>query len=86
MNKNNQTVATAFPMNRARKGDRIRILELTCGWGVRQHFNQMGIHAGDELVVKRRAIFGGPLLVELNGSQMAMGRGMARQVIVQKLP
>ena len=71
-------------LNRARKGDRVKVVELEGGWGVRQRLNQIGIYEGDVLLVKRSAVFGGPIVVEVHGTEMAIGRGMARHVAVRK--
>jgi Fe2+ transport system protein FeoA len=71
-------------LNRARKGDRVQVVEVAGGWEVRQRLNQIGINEGDVLLVRRRAVFGGPIVVETHGSEMAIGRGMARNVAVRK--
>jgi ferrous iron transport protein A len=60
------------------------VLELTGVWVIRQRLSQNGIHPGDVLSVKRRAALGGPIVVEVHGTEMALGRGMARHVIVQR--
>lgn len=48
----------------------------------------MGIHPGDEIRVIRAAPFHGPVLVEVpsSGVRLALGRGMARSLIVEPLP
>ena len=45
----------------------------------------LGIHIGEEVVVVRTAPFHGPILVEVpsSGVRVAMGRGMARAVVVE---
>ena len=72
-------------LNRARRGDRVAVVRLEGGWGVRQRLNQIGIYEGDILLVKRSAVFGGPIVVEVHGTEMAIGRGMARHVAVRKV-
>ena len=52
------------------------------GRGVVLHLNTLGIHVGDRLLVVERAPFRGPVLVEVNGSRVALGRGVARKVRV----
>jgi ferrous iron transport protein A len=52
------------------------------GRGVRSHLQTLGIHVGDRIRVVERAPFRGPVLVEINGSRVALGRGVARKVKV----
>ena len=35
------------------------------GWGSRQRLNQMGIHVGDTILVKRGGILGGPIHIKI---------------------
>jgi ferrous iron transport protein A len=71
-------------LNRARRGERVKVVRLEGGWGVRQRLNQIGFYEGDVLLVKRRAVFGGPIVVEAHGTETAIGRGMARHVVVRR--
>ena len=63
----------------------LRILLILGGWGVRRSLNQMGIHAGDQVRVLRRAPFGGPVLIDNRGTRVAVGRGMAEKIRVEVL-
>jgi Fe2+ transport system protein FeoA len=73
-----------IPLTRTRKGDRVEVVEVEGGWGIRQKLNQIGVNEGDVLVVKRRAVLGGPIVIETKGSEMAIGRAMARYIAVRK--
>lgn len=53
------------------------------GHRVRSHLNTLGIHVGDWLTVVERAPFRGPVLVEINGTRLALGRGVASKVQVE---
>ena len=59
------------------------VVAITGGRGVSAHLNTLGIHVGDRLTVIDRAPFRGPLLVEVHGSRVALGRGVARQIEVE---
>lgn len=65
--------------------NRIQVVEIRGGWGVRQRLSQLGIHPGDIMIIKRSGIFGGPLVVNVHNTDVALGRGMAKKVIVQLL-
>ncbi len=45
--------------------------------------SRMGIVPGAEVKVVSKAPVGGPILVEVNGAQVALGRGVARKVVVR---
>lgn len=60
-----------------------RVVAIEGGSGVRSHLNTLGIHVGDQLTVVERAPFRGPVLVEAHGVRLALGRGVARKVMVE---
>jgi ferrous iron transport protein A len=51
--------------------------------GLRSKLRQYGLHVGDCIRVLRAAPLGGPLLVEVNGREIALGRGVAEKIIVE---
>ena len=61
---------------------RVRVVMIEGGHRVRAHLNTLGIHIGDWLTVVERAPFHGPVLVEVNGSRLALGRGIAAKIRV----
>lgn len=69
-------------LDRVEKETEVDVVEIQGGWGVRQRLNRMGIHPGDRILVKRSGVMGGPILVQVHGTEVAMGRGMARKVFV----
>ena len=62
--------------------NQVRVISIEGGQGVRAHLNTLGIHIGDWLRVVERAPFRGPILVEVHGSRVALGRGIAAKVMV----
>ena len=60
-----------------------RVAEIEGGVQVRAHLNTLGIHVGDRIRVVERAPFKGPVLVEIHGSKVALGRGVAAKVKVE---
>jgi ferrous iron transport protein A len=61
---------------------KVRVILIDGGHRVRSHLNNLGIHIGDWLTVVERAPFHGPVLVEVNGSRLAIGRGVAAKIRV----
>jgi Fe2+ transport system protein FeoA len=64
----------------------VRVLAILGGWGIRRSFNQMGVHAGDRIRVVRRAPFGGPLVIDNRGTQVAVSKQLAEKIKVEVLP
>lgn len=53
------------------------------GGRLRTRLMQAGLHIGDEVRVVRSAPLGGPLLVEVNGREIALGRAVAEKIGVE---
>lgn len=70
-------------LDRIRTNKSVRVVDVIGGWGLRQHISQLGIHPGDVLTVLRHAAMGGPILIMIHGSQIAIGRGMASHITVE---
>ncbi len=65
-------------------GARARIVGLYGGTNSIRRIMAMGLKRGDEVEILYKAVFGGPILVKnlSNGSQIAIGRGMAGKIMV----
>ncbi|MCK4240967.1 MAG: ferrous iron transport protein A [Candidatus Atribacteria bacterium] len=66
-----------------RKGQKAKVINISGGWGIRQRLGGLGIHPGDKIILKKSAIIRGPILIEVHGNQVALGRGVARRIIVE---
>ena len=64
----------------------LKILSILGGWEIRRSFNQIGIHAGDQIRVVCRAPFGGPLVINNRGTQVAVSKQLAQKIKVEVLP
>ena len=53
-------------------GDRLRV-----------KLRQYGLHVGDHVRVVRSAPIGGPLVIEVNGREIALGRAVAEKILVE---
>jgi len=66
-------------------GKQVRIAAFTGGHGQISKLNRFGIYPGDVARVVRHAPFGGPLLLEVRGMEIALGRGIAAKILVEEL-
>jgi Fe2+ transport system protein FeoA len=67
------------------KGQSARILAIAGGWGIRQRLQQVGINVGDVIRMKQCASMGGPILLSINHSEIAISRGMAHHIKVGRI-
>jgi len=68
-----------------KKGVWARVLRLDGGANVRDKLTQHGLYPGDCVRVLRAAPLGGPLLVDVNGREIALGRGIAQKILVEEV-
>ncbi|GAB6182286.1 FeoA family protein [Thermodesulfovibrio hydrogeniphilus] len=66
-------------------GKRVKIIKISGGRGIRQHLQCLGIHIGDIVTLKKTSFLGGPILLEVNGSQVALGKGVASKIEVEEV-
>jgi len=59
------------------------VKEIHGGHSLRQRLSGMGVHHQDRLKVIRSGFFGGPVLIEIHGSQVGIGQGMAEKILVE---
>mgnify|MGYP005842372747 CR=1 FL=1 len=68
-----------------KKGQWVRVKMIRGGVGVSSKLQSLGILPGDTLRIVREAPFGGPVLVEVSGREIALGRGVAQKIEVEEL-
>ncbi len=68
-------------LDEAKEGQRCRILALP-GRGVRAQAIRFGINEG-ELITCTGVIAGGPIIVTRNRQEIAIGRGLARKIVIE---
>lgn len=74
-----------YPLDRVRSCARAEVLAVTINHGVNRRLAELGILVGAKLRVLRSAPMGGPILIEVQGSTVALGRALAREVSVRVL-
>jgi ferrous iron transport protein A len=72
------------PLDLVEENRQVRVMDIQGGWGVRRRLGQLGIHPGDVITVVRYGAFQGPILIQVHGSQVALGRGIASRILVKE--
>lgn len=67
------------------KGQIVRVIDYQGGKGVSHKLRQLGLSPGREVKVLRYAPLGGPVMIDVEGRSVAIGRGIAARVQVEKI-
>lgn len=70
-----------MPLAIVQAGRRVRLVAVDRGHGLQGRLAAMGLVPGVEIKVLRNSMHG-PFLVEVKGSRIMLGRGMARKIMV----
>lgn len=75
-----------IPLDALPKANRAEVVDLPPGRGARRQLGDLGIFVGAVLRMERSAPLGGPVLVKVQGTLVALGRRLAHRVLVRVLP
>jgi len=62
-----------------------KITSVGGGYGLQRKLQTLGIREGQEVKISSRQPFRGPLTIKVCGSQITLGRGIARRILVEEL-
>lgn len=77
---NHQTV----PLAMAAPGEVVTVIEIIAGGGLQRRLADMGLTPGVRVRVINSQM-PGPVLIDLRGSRVALGRGIAQKIAVAKV-
>jgi Fe2+ transport system protein FeoA len=70
-----------MPLSMASPGETVRVTAVRAGWGLQRRLADLGLTLG----VKVRVISSGrpgPVVLDVRGSRLALGQGVAHKIIV----
>ncbi|MEW6667772.1 MAG: FeoA domain-containing protein [Thermodesulfobacteriota bacterium] len=70
-------------LDKLKGGDVGVVKDIQGGRNIRQRLSRLGIHPSDRVRVVRNGFFGGPVLMEVHGVEVGIGRGMAERIEVE---
>ena len=73
----------AIDLTRMRKGERGKIVDIQGGWGLLRKMETLGIKQGTEIVKVSSQLMRGPITIRIGNTQVAIGFGMARKIMVE---
>ena len=66
-------------------GKWVRLVNFKGGRGMQRRLSQMGFLPGNQVRIVRSAPFQGPLLLEVEGREIVLGRGIASHILVENM-
>ncbi len=70
----------AMPLTMAKVGEEVKVIEVRGGQRLRRRLIELGFTPGARVRILQD--HGGPLLLAIGNSRLAMGRGMAHKILV----
>ncbi|HDN79389.1 MAG: hypothetical protein DRI61_10460 [Chloroflexi bacterium] len=74
-----------MPLSMVAPGQEVELVTVYGGWGIRYRLAEMGLNPGVRIRVIQSDFRGGPILIAVRGSRLALGRGMAHKVMVRSI-
>ncbi len=70
-------------MDAFKSGEKAKVIEVKGGWGLRQKLSEMGILPGQVVIISNSSFWRGPIVVQINSNEVALGRGVARKIVAE---
>lgn len=74
---------STLPLSMATIGQTVRLININAGKRLTHRLTELGMTPGTEMKVLQDA--GGPLLLSVRDSRVALGRGMAHKMLVKPI-
>ncbi len=71
-------------LTKMKEGERGIVVELSGGCGLLSRLSALGIREGTEIKKVSSQLMRGPVIIQVGNTQIAIGFGMARKIIVEK--
>ena len=71
-----------MPLSMASPGETVTVVNVRAGWGLQGRLADMGLTPGVQVRVINSQM-SGPIMIDLRGSRLALGRGVAHKIMVK---
>jgi len=72
-----------MPLVMASPGKLLTVIGINAGWGLQRRLTDMGLTPGVQIRVMNGQ-HAGPVLIDLRGSRLGLGRGVAQKILVKE--
>jgi len=66
-------------------GEKGVVVDIQGGWGLIRKLDALGIRRGVKIMKISSQFLRGPVIIQVGGTQVAIGFGMAKRIIVEKI-
>ncbi len=73
-----------MPLAMVSPGEMVQVVNMRAGWGLQRKLADMGLTPGVTIRVMNSQI-PGPIIIDLRGSRLVLGYGMAQKVLVRRV-
>lgn len=73
----------AIDLTQMGEGKRGTVVDIQGGWGLLTKLEALGIKPGTEIVKVSSQLMRGPIIIRIGNTQVAIGFGMARRIIIE---
>lgn len=70
-------------LDKLKGGEEAIVRDIHGGRNIRQRLSRLGVHPTDKIRILRNGFLGGPVLMEIHGIEVGIGRGMAEKIEVE---
>jgi ferrous iron transport protein A len=75
---------TAQDLTQLEEGETGVVVDIQGGWGLVRRLDSLGIRMGKKVTKVSSQLMRGPVTVKIDNSQIAIGFGMARKILVER--
>jgi ferrous iron transport protein A len=75
---------TAKDLTQLEEGETGVVVDIQGGWGLVRRLDSLGIRMGKKVTKISSQLMRGPVTVKIDNSQIAIGFGMARKILVER--
>ena len=72
----------SMPLAMVSPGETVTVVGVRAGWGLTRRLADMGLVPGTKLMVINSQM-PGPIIIDLRGSRLVLGHGMAQKILVE---
>ncbi len=72
-----------IPLTEMEANETGKVIEMHGGHGMVGNLEKMGIRIGTEIKKKNQQLMRGPMMVQVGNTQVAIGYGMAKRIIIE---
>jgi ferrous iron transport protein A len=70
-------------LTQLKEGERGKIVDIQGGFGLIKRLDALGIKVGEEITKISSQLMKGPIVLQVKNTQVAIGYGMAKKIIVE---